>query len=154
SARPTCRSFWESIRPPSSGSTWRRAAKWRLPGTGFPTSMPPGSSPAVCDSPVRIWPTCFRKRDSSSSIIGPGPTSLAHFFGQGTEMLRPTQISIPTLVRVKDGALDRLGLYLARSSHARVALFVSQGLLAPLQDRAKRSLAEHAIEPAAWFEIA
>jgi glycerol-1-phosphate dehydrogenase [NAD(P)+] len=68
-------------------------------------------------------------------------------------MLRPTQISIPTLVRVKEGALDRLGLYLARASHARVALFVSQGLAAPLLDRVKRSLTEHAIEPAAWVEI-
>jgi glycerol-1-phosphate dehydrogenase [NAD(P)+] len=68
-------------------------------------------------------------------------------------MLRPTQISIPTLVRVKEGALDRLGLYLARASHARVAFFVSQGLAASLQDRVKRSLTEHAIESAAWVEI-
>ena len=68
-------------------------------------------------------------------------------------MLRPTQISIPTLVRVKQGALDRLGLYLARSSHARVAVFVSHGLVAALQDRVKRSLADHAVEPAAWVEI-
>jgi glycerol-1-phosphate dehydrogenase [NAD(P)+] len=68
-------------------------------------------------------------------------------------MLRPTQISIPTLVRVKDGALDRLGIYLARSSHTQVAVFVSQGLAAPLQDRVKRSLMDHAVEPAAWVEI-
>ena len=68
-------------------------------------------------------------------------------------MLRPTQISIPTLVRVKENALDRLGIYLSRSSHPRVAVFVSQGLAAPLQDRVKRSLREHAIEPAAWNEI-
>jgi glycerol-1-phosphate dehydrogenase [NAD(P)+] len=68
-------------------------------------------------------------------------------------MLRPTQISIPTLVRVKDGALDRLGLYLSRGNHPRVALFVSHGLAAPLQERLKRSLAAHGIEPASWIEI-
>ena len=32
-------------------------------------------------------------------------------------MLRPTQIAIPTLVRVKAGALDRLGIYLGRGGH-------------------------------------
>jgi glycerol-1-phosphate dehydrogenase [NAD(P)+] len=68
-------------------------------------------------------------------------------------MLRPTQISIPTLVRVKEGALDRLGIYLARSSHSRVAVFVSQGLIASLQDRVKKSLAQHAIETAGWVEV-
>lgn len=68
-------------------------------------------------------------------------------------MLRPTQISIPAHVRVKEGALDRLGLYLSRSNHPRVALFVSHGLAAPLQDRLKRSLAAHGIEVASWIEI-
>ena len=46
-------------------------------------------------------------------------------------MLRPTQIAIPTLVRVKDGALDRLGIYLARGGHRRVAVLVSKGLAPP-----------------------
>ena len=69
-------------------------------------------------------------------------------------MLRPTQIAIPTLVRVKDGALDRIGLYLARSSHRRVAVLVSQGLAAPIQDRVKRSLTDHGVEAAAWVDIA
>ena len=50
-------------------------------------------------------------------------------------MLRPTQIAIPTLVRVKDGALDRLGIYLARGGHRRVAVLVSKGLAPPLPDR-------------------
>jgi glycerol-1-phosphate dehydrogenase [NAD(P)+] len=69
-------------------------------------------------------------------------------------MFRPTQIAIPTLVRVKEGALDRLGLYLARAGHARVAVMVSRGLLAPLQDRLKQSLKDHSVESAAWVEVA
>jgi glycerol-1-phosphate dehydrogenase [NAD(P)+] len=33
-----------------------------------------------------------------------------------------TQIGIPTVVRVKPGALDRLGLYLSRQGHQWVVL--------------------------------
>ncbi|MBN9523705.1 iron-containing alcohol dehydrogenase family protein [bacterium] len=69
-------------------------------------------------------------------------------------MIRPTQIAIPTLVRVKDGALDRLGLYLARGGHRRVAVLVSKGLAAPLPDRVTAALNAHAVEPAAWIEVA
>ncbi len=69
-------------------------------------------------------------------------------------MFRATQIAIPTLVRVKAGALDRLGLYLSRTGLSRVAVFVSQGLLETLQDRVRRSLAEHAVQSTAWIEVA
>jgi glycerol-1-phosphate dehydrogenase [NAD(P)+] len=69
-------------------------------------------------------------------------------------VVRPTQIAIPTLVRVKDGALDRLGSYLARGDHGKVAVLVSQGLHAPLQERVARSLKEHAVEAVAWLEVA
>jgi glycerol-1-phosphate dehydrogenase [NAD(P)+] len=69
-------------------------------------------------------------------------------------MLRPTQIAIPTLVRVKDGALDRLGIYLDRGGHRRVAVLVSKGLVAPIPDRLSRSLGEQSVEPVAWVEIA
>ena len=69
-------------------------------------------------------------------------------------MFRPTQIAIPTLVRVKPGALDRVGLYLQRADHRRVAVFVSQGLVASLQDRVASSLANHAVEAVARVEIA
>ena len=68
-------------------------------------------------------------------------------------MLRPTQIAIPTLVRVKDGALDRLGTYLARGDHGKVAVLVSEGLHAPLQERVARALKDHAIEAVAWLEV-
>jgi glycerol-1-phosphate dehydrogenase [NAD(P)+] len=69
-------------------------------------------------------------------------------------MLRPTQIAIPTLVRVKEGALDRLGIYLARGSHHKVALLLSKGLVAPLPDRVAGGLKEQSVEPVAWVEVA
>src|SRR4051812_23650788 len=69
-------------------------------------------------------------------------------------MLRPTQIAIPTLVRVKDGALDRLGLYPARGGHKRVAVLVSKGLTAPLPERTAAALTDHGVEAAAWVEVA
>lgn len=68
-------------------------------------------------------------------------------------MFRPTQISIPTLVRVKEGAIDRLGIYLRRAETSKVGVLLSHGLLASLQDRLKRTLHDHAVEPAAWVEV-
>lgn len=68
-------------------------------------------------------------------------------------MLRNTQISIPTLVRVKEGALDRLGIYLSRSNHRRVAVFVSKRLQSPLPERTSASLRSQNIEPVTWQEI-
>ena len=69
-------------------------------------------------------------------------------------MLRPTQIAIPTLVRVKDGALDRLAVYLSRGGHRKVAILLSKGLVAPLPERVRRSLKEQSVEPIAWVEVA
>jgi glycerol-1-phosphate dehydrogenase [NAD(P)+] len=66
---------------------------------------------------------------------------------------RPTQIAIPTLVRVKDGALDRLGTYLARGNHGKVAVLVSEGLHAPIQERVARALKDHAVEAVVWLEV-
>jgi glycerol-1-phosphate dehydrogenase [NAD(P)+] len=68
-------------------------------------------------------------------------------------MLRPTQIAIPTLVRAKDGALDRLGIYLARGGHKKVAVLVSKGLVPLLPERVSRSLKERSVEPVAWVEV-
>jgi glycerol-1-phosphate dehydrogenase [NAD(P)+] len=68
-------------------------------------------------------------------------------------MLRPTQIAIPTLVRVKDGALDRLGLYLSRAGHYKVAVLISEGLVAPLPDRLTRSLKDLSVDPVAEVEV-
>ncbi len=69
-------------------------------------------------------------------------------------MLRPTQIAIPTLVRAKDGALDRLGIYLGRGGHRKVAVLVSTGLVPPLPDRLARGLKGQSVEPVAWVEVA
>ena len=69
-------------------------------------------------------------------------------------MQRPTHIAIPTLVRVKDGALDRLGIYLGRGGHRQVALLLSKGLVAPLPDRLRAALKDQDIEPGAWVEVA
>ncbi|MEO2089878.1 MAG: iron-containing alcohol dehydrogenase family protein [Gemmataceae bacterium] len=69
-------------------------------------------------------------------------------------MIRPTQIAIPTLVRVKDGALDRLGVYLDRGGHRKVVALVSKGLAPPLPERVARGLKESGVEPVAWVEVA
>ncbi|MGV3484267.1 MAG: iron-containing alcohol dehydrogenase family protein [Planctomycetaceae bacterium] len=68
-------------------------------------------------------------------------------------MLRPTQISIPTLVRIKAGALDRLGIYLDRDQRRTVAILFSKGLLAPIPDRVEASLKEHGIESPLKVEV-
>ena len=68
-------------------------------------------------------------------------------------MLGPTQISIPTLVRVKAGAFDRIGVYLSRNKHQQVAVLLSAGLPAHLPTRLKRSLQYQSIEPIAWLEV-
>lgn len=69
-------------------------------------------------------------------------------------MLRPTQIAIPTLVRVKEGALDRLGIYLERAGHRSVVVLHSAGLIPALMARLTRSLAESSIEALATIDVA
>jgi glycerol-1-phosphate dehydrogenase [NAD(P)+] len=64
-----------------------------------------------------------------------------------------THVNIPSLVRVKPGALDRLGLYLQRSGHSPAILLVSQGLVPEYLERAERSLAEHSIERLETVEV-
>jgi glycerol-1-phosphate dehydrogenase [NAD(P)+] len=50
------------------------------------------------------------------------------------------QVTIPTLVRIKAGALDRLGIYARRYAFERVCLLYSEGLPTPLLDRVAASL--------------
>ncbi len=57
--------------------------------------------------------------------------TLADSLTNKLNMLRPTQIAIPTLVRVKDRALDRLGIYLRRHGRQKVAVLTSKGLQPP-----------------------
>jgi glycerol-1-phosphate dehydrogenase [NAD(P)+] len=72
-----------------------------------------------------------------------------------------TQIDVPTLVRIKPGALDRLGIYLARQHEKKIALLHSEGLVPALLEQARYSLEHNGIEvvfpkevPEASFELA
>ena len=62
-------------------------------------------------------------------------------------------IDVPSLVRIKPGALDRLGIYLARRRFGRAALLRSEGLPPELVERATRSLAAEGIGLLADLEI-
>ena len=64
-----------------------------------------------------------------------------------------TQVTIPSLVRVKSAAIDRLGLYLKRSEHTPVLLLVSQGLVPDYLGRVHRSLAQHEIDCLETIEV-
>jgi glycerol-1-phosphate dehydrogenase [NAD(P)+] len=55
-------------------------------------------------------------------------------------MLIPKQTVIPSLVRVKPGALDRVGIYAERDRLMRVVLFFSQDLIPQLMERLTVSL--------------
>jgi glycerol-1-phosphate dehydrogenase [NAD(P)+] len=61
-------------------------------------------------------------------------------------VLSPKQTSIPTLVRVKAGALDRMGIYAERCGFMRALLLFSQGLDVQLRERLKESLRSQNIE--------
>jgi glycerol-1-phosphate dehydrogenase [NAD(P)+] len=61
-------------------------------------------------------------------------------------MLIPKQTAIPALVRVKPGALDRMGIYAERHEFARVLLFFSQDLDDRLIGRLTSSLRSHNIQ--------
>jgi glycerol-1-phosphate dehydrogenase [NAD(P)+] len=67
--------------------------------------------------------------------------------------MKNAQISVPRIVRLKAGALRRLGLYLARSCLTPVALFHSDGLLQPILDVARQSLRDHGIAPALLHDV-
>ncbi len=69
-------------------------------------------------------------------------------------MLTPRQAAIPSLVRVKPGALDRMGLYAKRHAFRKVALCHSADLPPKFLERLSASLADHGIELAASIEIA
>lgn len=61
-------------------------------------------------------------------------------------MPTPKQTAIPTLVRVKPGALDRMGVYAERYGFTRVLLLFSQGLDVRLMGRLTASLRSRNIE--------
>lgn len=56
------------------------------------------------------------------------------------------KVDIPGLVRIKPGALDRVGIYVRRANYRRVALIHSQGLPVLLTDRLQAGLQDEGIE--------
>ena len=60
-----------------------------------------------------------------------------------------TGLSIPSLVRVKPGALRRLGIYLRRSGHRQPVVLASEGLPTTFLDGLKQSLTSQAIDQTA-----
>jgi glycerol-1-phosphate dehydrogenase [NAD(P)+] len=67
--------------------------------------------------------------------------------------MKNAQIDVPWLVRIKAGALQRLGLYLARSRLTPAALFHSEGMLPSILDAARQSLRDQGIAPALLREV-
>ncbi len=65
-----------------------------------------------------------------------------------------TQVTIPSLVRVKSGAIDRLGVYLRRSQACPVLLLVSQGLVPEYLARVHQGLDQQEIACVETVEVA
>ncbi|MBF0521583.1 MAG: iron-containing alcohol dehydrogenase family protein [Candidatus Omnitrophica bacterium] len=68
-------------------------------------------------------------------------------------MLRNTSIVIPTLVRIKPGALDRLGVYAKRNQFNNIVLFYSKELDAALIERVNQSMGRESIDVLQHIEI-
>lgn len=67
-------------------------------------------------------------------------------------MNRATLISVPGMVRIKPGALKRIGLYLRRNEHTHVLALASQGLPTQVLKTAQASLAAETVQ-ASWVEV-
>ncbi len=67
-------------------------------------------------------------------------------------MNTPLRIRVPSLVRIKPGALARLGIYLARENFRRAVILASP-LPAALTGTVRDALASADIETTAWHEI-
>jgi glycerol-1-phosphate dehydrogenase [NAD(P)+] len=68
-------------------------------------------------------------------------------------MLIPRQTAIPELVRVKAGALDRMGIYAARYGFGRVLLLYSQGLNHQLLERLTTSMRSRDIQVVQQIQV-
>ncbi len=64
-----------------------------------------------------------------------------------------TQISVPGLVRIKPGALARLGVYLRRGNHTKILLLASHGLPPTVSTVARNALAAEGVSAMEWLEI-
>ncbi|MEQ8849751.1 iron-containing alcohol dehydrogenase family protein [Botrimarina sp.] len=65
----------------------------------------------------------------------------------------PAQVDIPSFVRIKPGALGRLGLYAARHERAKPALLASAGLPDPIMTAVRDGFAERGIAFALEREV-
>ena len=68
-------------------------------------------------------------------------------------MFLKTQVAIPSLVRVKPGALDRLGLYLKRNGITGALGLVSRGMVPEYVERVRAGLAERGVSKVEWVEV-
>lgn len=71
-------------------------------------------------------------------------------------MLDTRQIHVPRLVRIKPGALERLGIYLRREQYDSVLVLASpmkSPASAPITAAAKAALAAERIEAGGWIEV-
>lgn len=62
-------------------------------------------------------------------------------------------VDVPTLVRVKEGALDRVGIYLRRADFGPVAVLQSHGLVSSLTERLRESLQENRRTITSWDSV-
>ena len=67
-------------------------------------------------------------------------------------MKQATQIHVPNLVRIKPGALKRLGIYLKRE-HLFPALVLASPLPEPIARESRNALSEQDVEPADWVVV-
>ena len=63
------------------------------------------------------------------------------------------QISIPSLVRIKAGALARLGIYLQRRACSNVLVLVSEDLPQSIEETARRSFAGAKVRTLQWQHV-
>jgi glycerol-1-phosphate dehydrogenase [NAD(P)+] len=68
-------------------------------------------------------------------------------------MRKSTQIAIPTLVRIKAGALDRIGVYAKRGGFKHAALFLNKELDSRLSNRVAHAVAAEGIAVLKTAEI-
>jgi glycerol-1-phosphate dehydrogenase [NAD(P)+] len=67
--------------------------------------------------------------------------------------LRKQFVQVPDLVRMKEGALARMGLYLKRASLQRIFIARSEGLVPAFLDTLQQSAADHGVEIVAACEV-
>ena len=60
-------------------------------------------------------------------------------------MQNQMMINIPSLVRLKPGAIDRLGIYLSRESFTNIICLISSGLPETIIERTEKSLRDNGI---------